>query len=273
MASAWFLWIRSWHSATVWRPCRGGAAGDTLIPLAGELREFEMPRAIFSSGERTEWAAGLQQPSHRTADADGSGRVLKSDLRAIGGGSRAAFPFLRDTLVGLNVRTTNRRGAGAAQQSLFVRSHDFSGDTVRAWIKSGRRLSCWRGLSGRRWRSSRRVTCRPTVCAFGSGAGLHRSGKRPGADLEGVGAGLLINAILPRWWDVSQGELHGVALYQRAGEELLTASVREGTAARQGNDYPVGSHASARGGRVDRAVVEGRLFWLIRHSRRLIRFI
>jgi hypothetical protein len=37
--------------------------------------------------------------------------------------------------------------------------------------------------------------------------------------------GLLINATLPRWWSVSQTELHAVTLYQRSGEELLTASV------------------------------------------------
>jgi hypothetical protein len=36
--------------------------------------------------------------------------------------------------------------------------------------------------------------------------------------------GLLTNAILPRWWNVSPNELHGVALYQQAGEELLAAS-------------------------------------------------
>src|SRR5439155_103182 len=37
--------------------------------------------------------------------------------------------------------------------------------------------------------------------------------------------GLLTSAILPRWWSVSRNELHAIALYQRAGEELLTASV------------------------------------------------
>ena len=35
---------------------------------------------------------------------------------------------------------------------------------------------------------------------------------------------LLTSAILPRWWDVSPMELHAVALYQRTGEELVTAS-------------------------------------------------
>jgi hypothetical protein len=37
--------------------------------------------------------------------------------------------------------------------------------------------------------------------------------------------GLITNAVLPRWWGISKNELHAVALYQRAGEELLTASV------------------------------------------------
>ncbi len=32
---------------------------------------------------------------------------------------------------------------------------------------------------------------------------------------------------LPRWWDISQNELHAVALYQRTGEELLNASAND----------------------------------------------
>jgi hypothetical protein len=36
--------------------------------------------------------------------------------------------------------------------------------------------------------------------------------------------GLLTDAIVPRWWNVSSNELHAVTLYQRVGEELLTAS-------------------------------------------------
>ena len=38
---------------------------------------------------------------------------------------------------------------------------------------------------------------------------------------------LSTNAILPRWWNVSQNELHAVALYQRTGEELLIASAKD----------------------------------------------
>ena len=35
---------------------------------------------------------------------------------------------------------------------------------------------------------------------------------------------LLVGAVVPRWWDVSQNEMHAAALYQRAGEELLLAA-------------------------------------------------
>ena len=36
--------------------------------------------------------------------------------------------------------------------------------------------------------------------------------------------GLMTNAVVPRWWNVNQNELHAVSLYQQCGEELLAAS-------------------------------------------------
>jgi len=38
---------------------------------------------------------------------------------------------------------------------------------------------------------------------------------------------LLTSATLPRWWNVNPLELHAIALYQKAGEELLTASAKD----------------------------------------------
>jgi hypothetical protein len=109
---------------------------------------------------------------------------------------------------------------------LFVRSHDFSGDTV-AGVEH-----LWQA---------------PQLFGEGSpaGGGAHLVGSL--ADLpyvlaqveqdfiapENVQAliwrelvpGLLSSATLPRWWDVSRNELHAVTLYQRSGEELLTESI------------------------------------------------
>jgi hypothetical protein len=209
----------------------GTEKGEDLIPLAGELREFEMPRPIFSRGERTQWATGVYNNRHTELQ-------MRTDLtRALKSGSREQLteargqlcPFFRDTLVGLNYAYYEPPGAQILHNNpLFVRSHDFSGDTVT-------------GVE-HLWQA-------PQLFGEGSpaGGGAHLVGSL--ADLpyvlaqveqdfiapENVQAliwrelvpGLLINATLPRWWGVSQTELHAVALYQRSGEELLIVSARD----------------------------------------------
>ena len=208
---------------------RGTAVGTSLIPLAGELREFEMPRPIFTGGERTEWAAGVYNNRHTDLQMQTDlSKVLRAQpSRAQLDEARGQLaPFLRDTLVGLNYAYYEPPGAQVLHHNpLFVRSHDFSGDTVA-------------GVE-RLWQA-------PQLFGAGSpaGGGAHLVGSL--ADLpyvlaeaeqdfiapENVQAliwrelvpGLITNAVLPRWWGVSKNELHGVALYQRAGEELLTAS-------------------------------------------------
>jgi len=39
--------------------------------------------------------------------------------------------------------------------------------------------------------------------------------------------GLVSSATLPRWWGVTRNELHAVTLYQKTGEELVTASAQD----------------------------------------------
>src|SRR4051812_5944017 len=207
----------------------GEVQGSTLIPLAGELREFEMPRPIFTSSERTEWAAGIYNNRHTELQMQTDlTKVLKSQVsRAKLEEARGQLaPFLRDTLVGLNYAYYEPPGAQLLRiNPLFVRSHDFSGDSVT-------------GIEGL-WRA-------PELFGEGSpaGGGAHLVGSL--ADLayvlseaeqdfispENVQAliwkevvpDLLSNSVMSRWWHVSRNELHAVALYQRAGEELITAS-------------------------------------------------
>jgi hypothetical protein len=109
--------------------------------------------------------------------------------------------------------------------SLFVRSHDFSGVTVVA--------------TERYWQA-------PELMGVGTpaGGGAYLMGSL--ADLpyalaateqdfiapENVQAliwkelvpDLMVSATVPRWWSISPTELHAVALYQKSGEELLTAA-------------------------------------------------
>ena len=212
---------------------QGRSPNEFVIHLAGQLREFEMPRPIFTSGERSEWAARIYNTHHTDVE-------MKTDVAKVlkaGTPSHAQLEeargqlasFLRDTLVGLNYAYYEPPGAQALHNNpLFVRSHDFAADTV-----SGMNTV---------WQS-------PQLFGKGSPAGGGARFVGSLADLpyvlaeleqdfiqpENVQAliwkeltpGLLTSAILPRWWDVSQSELHAVALYQRTGEELLTASAKD----------------------------------------------
>jgi hypothetical protein len=203
---------------------------DRLIDLADQLTEFRMPRPIFTRTERTEFTAGTYNNQHTELE-------MKTDLTKIlrrpaskdeldeARGELVAF--LRDTLVGFNYAYYEPPGAQAIHNNpLLVRSHDFSGETVM-------------GMEGSLWQT-------PRVFGAGSpaGGGAHLVGSL--ANLPYVLAEMeedfispenvqaliwselvpyvLTNAVLPRWWGVSRNELHAVALYQRAGEELIEAS-------------------------------------------------
>jgi hypothetical protein len=209
---------------------QGSPAPSNMLALAGELREFEMPRPIFTSSEKITWAPGVYTSHHAELQ-------IKTDLTKVikGPGTKAQLeaargqltPFLRDALVGLNYAYYEPPGAQVLHNnSLFVRSHDFSGVTVVA--------------TERYWQA-------PELMGVGTpaGGGAYLMGSL--ADLpyalaateqdfiapENVQAliwkelvpDLLVGATVPRWWSISPSELHAVTLYQRAGEELLAAAV------------------------------------------------
>ena len=208
---------------------RGAKVGPTLLPLAGNLREFEMPRPIFTGSERSSWSPVVYTARHAELQVRTDlTRILKSS------GTPAQFeaargqltPFLRDTLVGLNYAYYEPPGAEVLHNNpLFVRSHDFSSVSVQGFEQ------IW-GV--------------PELIGVGAtaGGGAYLMGSL--ADLpyalasteedfiaprnvqaliwKEVVPDLLVGAILPRWWTVSRTEMHAAALYQRAGEELLSAS-------------------------------------------------
>lgn len=212
---------------------RGKQPADYVALLAGQTREFEMPRPIFTNGERSEWAAGIYNNHHTDVQMRTDlPKVLKSTTASpvqIEEARGQLASFLRDTLVGLNYAYYEPPGAQALHNNpLFVRSHDFAGDSL------GGMKTLWQA---------------PQLLGEGSpaGGGAHFVGSL--ADLpyalaeleedfitpESVQAliwkeltpGLLSSAVLPRWWDVSPLELHAIALYQRSGEELLVASAKD----------------------------------------------
>ena len=209
----------------------GAAVGKTLVPLAEDLRGFEMPQQIFSKSEKVEWAPTIYSSRHAELQIKTDlTKTLKTpathvQLEAARG---QLAPFVRDTLVGLNYAYYEPPGAQVLHNNpLFVRSHDFSGFSIVG--------------AERPWQP-------PELFGIGvpAGGGAYLIGSL--ADLpyalatteedfiapENVQAliwkevvpDLLVSATLPRWWNVSPNELHAAALYQESGEELLAASVQ-----------------------------------------------
>ena len=207
----------------------GAHSNERMIALAGDLREFEMPRPIFTESEKAEWAPGVFSQIHAELQ-------VRTDLaKLISQASSPAkletargqlTPFLRDTLVGLNYAYYEPPGSQILHiNPLFVRSHDFSGQTVVG--------------EEHLWQA-------PRIIGIGApaGGGAYLIGSL--ADLPYVLAAteqdfiapenvqaliwqelvphLLATASVSRWWNISPHELHAVALHQESGEELLIAS-------------------------------------------------
>jgi hypothetical protein len=216
---------------------KGKDVTESMLTLAGELREFEMPKPLFTTAERTELAAGLYSNRHTVLQ-------MRTDLTKLikSHGSPNDFteaqgllaPFLRDTLVGLNYAYYEPPGAQMMHHNpLFVRSHDFSGGEYSGEV-AGAAEQAWRAprLFGQGWTAS------GGAHLIGSMADLPYVLAKVEEDFivpqnvqsliwEDLVPGFMASAIVPRWWSVSRGELHAVALYQRTGEEILTAAAQD----------------------------------------------
>lgn len=207
----------------------GAQEGNTLLPLAESLREFELPRPIFTGTEKTNWAPAVYTSRHAELQVRTDlTRILKSPASAsqLEAARGQLTPFLRDTLVGLNYAYYEPPGAEVLHNNpLFVRSHDFSSISVQGLQEI--------------WGAPRLVGVGATAGGgaylLGSLADLPYALAMAESDFivprnvqaliwREVVPDLLVGAILPRWWNVSRSELHLAALYQRAGEELLTSS-------------------------------------------------
>jgi hypothetical protein len=211
---------------------RGAHVGNSLVPLAEDLRGFEMPQQMFSKSEKVEWAPTIYSSRHAELQ-------IKTDLTKtlktqpnhaqLEEARGQLAPFVRDTLVGLNYAYYEPPGAQLLHNNpLFVRSHDFSGFSIVG--------------AERPWQA-------PELFGIGvpAGGGAYLIGSL--ADLpyalataeqdfiapeniqaliwKAVVPDLLVSATVPRWWNISPNELHAVTLYQKSGEELMAASIED----------------------------------------------
>ena len=241
---------------------QGKAQAGALLPLAEELREFEMPKPIFSTGEKIEWTAGRFGDAHTQSEMDTN---IVEALRTPGAPKEMAnargrlVPFLRDFLTGLNYAYYEPPGAQMLHNNpLFIRRHDFSGDVSRG--------------SEPPWSSPRMVGRGDT-----SGGGARLTGGLSGLPYvlaeveqefivpkniqsliwEDLVPSLVTSAVLPRWWQVTPKELHAVALYQRLGEELLTSAAQDASVREKVVDILASRMLSRRLGQLEQALDAG----------------
>jgi hypothetical protein len=210
---------------------QGHAANKRLLPLAEELRDFELPRQIFSKSEKVDWSPNNNTGRHAELQTkiDLTKVIETPGTRAQMEAARGKLsPLLRDALVGLNYAYYEPPSAQLLHiNPLFVRSHDFLGITI-----SG---------AERLWQAPMLVGAGESASGgaylMGSLADLPYSLATAEQDMiapEHVQAliwrelapELLADAVFARWWNVTPNELHAVALYQQFGEELMIAAVK-----------------------------------------------
>ncbi len=210
----------------------GAPVGNRILPMAETLREFEMPRAIFTGNEKSAWAPVVYSSRHAELQVRTDlAKLIRApaspaQLEAARG---QLTPFLRDTLVGLNYAYYEPPGAEVLHNNpLFVRSHDFSSISVQGL------QTVW----GDPQLIGVGATAGGGAYLLGSLANLPYALASTEAEFitpkniqaliwREVVPDLVVAAILPRWWSVSRNEMHAAALYQRAGEELLTLSAAD----------------------------------------------
>lgn len=210
----------------------GHATADALLPLAASLREFELPRPIFTTNEKIVWSPEIYSSRHAELQVrtDLTHVIRQPASPAQLESARGQLtPFLRDTLVGLNYAYYEPPGAQVMHHNpLFVRSHDFSGQSV-AGIENIWDVPDLMGIG---------VTAGGGAYLIGSLAGLPYELAAAEENFispehvqaliwEDVVPSLLVDAVQPRWWGVTANELHAAALYQRAGDELIAAAASD----------------------------------------------
>jgi len=207
----------------------GAKKGDALLPLAAELREFDLPRPIFTNSEKVSWAPVIYTTHHAELQ-------IKTDLSKVikTPGSPAQLetargqlvPFLRDALVGLIYAYYEPPGAQMIHHNpLLVRSHDFIGVSIfgaeRLW-EAPRLLGAGAPAGGGGFLMGS-LTDFPYALSTIEQDFIAPANIQALIWKESV-PNLLVSASLPRWWNVTPNELHAVTLYQRSGEEILMAA-------------------------------------------------
>lgn len=195
--------------------------------LASRISEVRLPRSSLSSEESNTFAQGTwiekhiqRQRSMNLSRAVDKARGQPESLLNIRGNFAS---ILRDSLVGLNYIYYSPPGAELIRANpLFVRSHDFFGSQQsRSWAQPR--------LSGTGWPNSAggRMVGSLNGLAFALADAEQNflvPTERQALIWQDLEPQIMIGAVIPRWWRVTQEEQHFVALHLRLANLLVAAS-------------------------------------------------
>ncbi len=205
---------------------KGEKANMALINrTAARISEIQLPRTALSTAERNALSFGYWSEKHIEAQRKLNLRALidraatdpkkLDDIRAL------MAPFLRDTLVGLNYIHYAPPGAQVLYTNpLFVRSHDFIGlqGSSQTWRNTEVLGTGWPSSAGGKLVGS--LASLPYALAEAEQNFLIPS--REQALIWGdLVPQIMLSATVQRWWNVTPGQMHWVALHMDFAETQL----------------------------------------------------
>jgi hypothetical protein len=205
---------------------KGARANSALITkTAARISEIQLPRSSLSGLEKSTLSFGYWPERHIETERKltlrafieraGNDPKKLDEIRAL------MAPFLRDTLIGLNYVHYAPPGAQVLYANpQFVRSHDLIGTqgADSTWKVTEVVSGGWPSSAGGRLIGS--LSGLPYALADAEQNFLIPS--REQALIWGdLVPQLLLTATVPRWWNVTPGQLHWVALHMDYGETLL----------------------------------------------------
>jgi hypothetical protein len=193
--------------------------------LANRVSEIQLPQGDLTRAEKNSGAFGYWTEKH----IDDQRKLnLRRDIEKAGNNAKelaelrgALAPFLRDTLVGFNYMHYAPPGAQILHTNpLFVRSHDFVGMTgsEQTWKATNMYGSGWPRNAGGRLVGS--LVALPYALAQAEQNFLVPT--REQALIWGdLVPQMMLTAVIPRWWNISQSQVHWVGLHVAYGETAL----------------------------------------------------
>ena len=196
--------------------------------LAARIAEIPLPRASLTANEKNAMGFGYWTDRHieveRKINVRSAVEKAAGDTEKIKDARGLLAPLLRDTLLAFNYAHYAPPGAQVLYTNpVFVRSHDFLGmqGSSHTWRPTEMYGTGWPSNAGGRLVGS--LSSLPYALAEAEQNFLVPAQTQAliWGDLVPQ---MILSAKIPRWWNVTQAQIHWVGLHIRYGRELAAGS-------------------------------------------------